>query len=187
MLPEIGEIAHRRRKLGLSQSALAKSAGVSQSMVAKIEKGRISPGYASVKRIFEALYSKAESNGPFASDIMCKSVVSIAASDKVSTAIGLLRSKGISQLPVMHGEHAIGSVSEQTMLEKLDSGIPREKLAQMQVSQIMDAPFPSLPPNAPIGAVSELLRYSQAILVLDRRKLAGVITKADVLKAVSRL
>jgi len=187
MLPDLEEIPHRRRKLGLSQAGLAKLSGVSQSLIAKIEKGRVSPSYEGAKRIFEALYAHAEEKGPFAQDIMCRSVASVTASDRVSKAIGILRSKSISQLPVMHLEHAIGSVSEQSLLERLDSGIPREKLAQMSVSQIMDPPFPSLPPSAPISAVSELLRYNPAILVIEKRKITGIITKADILRAIRKI
>lgn len=187
MLPELEEIAHRRRKLGLSQLELAKLSGVSQSLIAKIERGRVSPSYAGAKRIFEALYSQAESRGPFAQGIMRRSVVSVSASDRVSKAIGLLRSHSISQLPVMHGPHAIGSVTEQTLLEKLDSGIPRAKLVQMPVSEIMDAPFPSVPPHAPIGAISELLRYNPALLVVEKRRIAGIITKADILRSIGKL
>lgn len=187
MLPEIGEIAHRRRKLGLSQSKLAKLAGVSQSLIAKIEKGRISPSYDNVKRIFEVLYSQAEAKGPFASDIMCKSVLSLPSSERVSRAIDILRGKSISQLPVMHGEHAIGSISEQAILEKLDSGIPQKRLSGMALSEIMEPPFPSVPAHAPVSIISELLRYNPAVLVLEGRKIAGIITKADILRAIQKL
>jgi predicted transcriptional regulator len=40
MLPRLDEISKRRRVLGLSQKHLAHLAGVSQSMIAKIEAGK---------------------------------------------------------------------------------------------------------------------------------------------------
>src|SRR5208282_3870818 len=55
MLPSIEEIGRRRRLLALSQKELANSLGVSQSMIAKIESGRISPSYLKTKAIFDML------------------------------------------------------------------------------------------------------------------------------------
>ena len=55
MLPDLEEIQKRRRSLGLSQKKLASYASVSQSLIAKIEGGKIDPSYKNVKRIFKAL------------------------------------------------------------------------------------------------------------------------------------
>lgn len=55
MLPNLDEIGRRRRLLVLSQKELAKISGVSQSMIAKIESGRISPSYQKTKAIFDTL------------------------------------------------------------------------------------------------------------------------------------
>ena len=43
MLPSLGEIPKKRKELGLTQSRLALSAGVSQSIIAKIEAGSVEP------------------------------------------------------------------------------------------------------------------------------------------------
>jgi predicted transcriptional regulator len=55
MLPPLEEIAQKRRLLGLKQAELAKLAGVSQSLIAKLESGKIDSSYTKVKTIFEAL------------------------------------------------------------------------------------------------------------------------------------
>ena len=55
MLPKLEEIGRRRRLLALSQKQLANLSGVSQSMIAKIESGRISPSYLKTKAIFDIL------------------------------------------------------------------------------------------------------------------------------------
>ena len=53
MLPELSEIKAKRKHLGLSQSGLSVKTGVSQSLIAKLEAGKISPSYLSAKKIFD--------------------------------------------------------------------------------------------------------------------------------------
>lgn len=48
-------IKEQRKRLDLTQNQLAKMAGVSQSLVAKIEAGSIDAAYSKVKRIIETL------------------------------------------------------------------------------------------------------------------------------------
>ncbi|HKS59574.1 MAG TPA: helix-turn-helix domain-containing protein, partial [Thermoplasmata archaeon] len=55
MLPALDEIPRLRRALGLSQTKLASLAGVSQSAIAKIERGQTHPSYEVVKRLLECL------------------------------------------------------------------------------------------------------------------------------------
>lgn len=55
MFPNVEDIAKKRRQLGLKQAELAKLAGVSQSLIAKLESGTIDSSYTKVKTIFDAL------------------------------------------------------------------------------------------------------------------------------------
>jgi len=55
MFPQLEDIAKKRRRLGLKQAELAKLSGVSQSLVAKLESGRIDSSYTKVKTIFNVL------------------------------------------------------------------------------------------------------------------------------------
>ena len=55
MLPEIKDITRRRKILGLTQNKLARQANVSQSLVAKIETGRVDPSYSKMMKILIAL------------------------------------------------------------------------------------------------------------------------------------
>ncbi|MEM0475595.1 MAG: helix-turn-helix domain-containing protein [Candidatus Norongarragalinales archaeon] len=55
VLPELGEVKKRRKALNLTQSALARLAGVSQSFIAKVERGKSDPAYSLAKRVFDAL------------------------------------------------------------------------------------------------------------------------------------
>ncbi|MBU4502216.1 MAG: helix-turn-helix domain-containing protein, partial [Nanoarchaeota archaeon] len=46
------EIKIRRNKIGLTQTQLARLAGVSQSLIAKIESKKIDPTFSKTKSIF---------------------------------------------------------------------------------------------------------------------------------------
>jgi predicted transcriptional regulator len=48
VFPTLEDIAKRRRQLGMKQSELAKAAGVSQSLIAKLEAGTIDSSYTKV-------------------------------------------------------------------------------------------------------------------------------------------
>ena len=52
---DISDIKRLRIKVGLSQTALAKKAGVSQAHIAKIESGKVDPRFSTVDRIFRCL------------------------------------------------------------------------------------------------------------------------------------
>ena len=55
MLPSIEELRKMRKNLGISQKELARISGVSQSYIARLEKGSINPTYDKVRKIFEYL------------------------------------------------------------------------------------------------------------------------------------
>ena len=55
MVVELEEIKEIRKKLGLTQSDLAKRAGVSQSLIAKVESGRLDPAYSNAQKLINAL------------------------------------------------------------------------------------------------------------------------------------
>jgi len=55
MLPSLEEISRKRRILGLTQNELAKLAGVSQSLIAKMESRKTNPSYTKVKAILDVL------------------------------------------------------------------------------------------------------------------------------------
>jgi len=186
MLPEISEIGKRRRRLGVTQTQLAKLAGVSQSLIAKIEASKVDPSFSNVKRLSDALEELEKHERASAKDILTSSIISVKKSDLVSGAIKLIQSKGISQLPVMDGEHIIGSFSEGTVTELLASGTDFSRLSKMRVGQVMDEPFPTVREDTPITAITPLLQYNSAVLVMRSGKMQGIITKANLLKAIRK-
>jgi len=175
-------IGKRRKMLGLTQAELAREAGVSQSMIAKIEAGLLSPSYDKALAIFNALDSLEQEKSVKARDIMVKKVVTVKSSDKVSRAINLMRQKGLSQLPVFEGGHLVGLVSESIILEHLDTA----NFGGKEVGKIMgDAP-PTVGEDAPLKMLSELLKYAPIVLVYEKAVLKGVVTKSDLLGVVEK-
>jgi len=54
-LPDISQITSFRRRLGVTQKRIAIESGVSQSLISKIEAGRVVPTYDNAKLIIDAL------------------------------------------------------------------------------------------------------------------------------------
>ncbi|MFH0922996.1 MAG: CBS domain-containing protein, partial [Candidatus Micrarchaeota archaeon] len=116
MLPDVSEIKPRRLKLGLNQSQLAFTAGVSQSLIAKLEAGKIDASYSKTKRLFETLEKIENQTQLKAKDAMREKIASVNPQESVRKAVDSMRSHGYSQLPVIEKGNCVGSVSEKTVL-----------------------------------------------------------------------
>lgn len=184
MLPSLEEIGRRRRLLDLSQKELARISGVSQSMIAKIESGRISPSYLKTKAIFDTLESLERRNELKAKDVSHSKVVGVQAHDAVAKGVRVMRKTGFSQLPVFNGGQIVGSLTEKIILERLFSAPKPDEVSKQLVEKIMDDAFPTVSEETPLSMVSALLQYAPAVLVSKRGHVQGIITKADLLKVV---
>ncbi len=184
MLPNLEEIGKRRRLLAISQKQLAKLAGVSQSMIAKIESKRISPSYPKTKAIFDTLEGLERRNELKAKEISHGKVVSVQAHDAVSKGVRVMRETGFSQLPVFNENQVVGSLTEKIILERLVSAPKPDEVSKQSIEKIMDEVFPSVSEETPLSMVSALLQYAPAVLVTKRGHVEGIITKADLLKVV---
>ncbi|MCX6770175.1 MAG: CBS domain-containing protein [Candidatus Micrarchaeota archaeon] len=47
----------------------------------------------------------------------------------------------------------------------------------------MEEAFPNVLPTTPVSSVASLLRHHAAVIVMRKGKVAGIITKADVLRS----
>jgi predicted transcriptional regulator len=84
---ELADLKKMRRLLGLTQSQLASLSGVSQSLIAKIEAGRVDPSYNRAKKIFEVLESHQRKGWTRASDVMVKEVITASPESSVGDAV----------------------------------------------------------------------------------------------------
>lgn len=172
---ELEEIKKIRKKLGMTQTGLANRAGVSQSLIAKIEAGRIDPTYTKTKKIFAALSELEKREEIKAEQLMTSRIISVAPDDSIKEAIAKMKKFQISQLPVIDTHKLVGLVSESTILDAL------LKSKATLVKEIMQEAPPIVSKTTSIQVVSNLLKYYPLVIVSEEGKLIGLITKSDLL------
>lgn len=177
MFRQLSEIKALRKKLGLTQAELAKYAGVSQSLIAKIEAGDIDPTYSKTQKIFEALQEISAKEELKASDLLKKNIIFIKPTEKLKSAITKMKNNNISQVPVVDGDNVLGLVSEAIVLD----AIINKKSSDIEIKEIMkDAP-PVITKDATVDVISNLLKFYPIVLVGEKGKILGLITKSDLL------
>lgn len=186
MLPDVKEIQRRRKQLEMTQKELAMSAGVSQSVIAKIESGKISPSYTIVKRIFDVFEEASRENRVIAKQIMSKRVISVHKDDTVSKAVDKMRKFGYSQLPVLHRSQIIGTISEKVILNIVSNGKSLPSILNQKVESVMTEALPRIGEDESIDVISALLQNNSAVLVTKKGGLIGIITKADLFKIAKK-
>ncbi|MFH0978789.1 MAG: CBS domain-containing protein [Candidatus Woesearchaeota archaeon] len=175
MIPDLKEIKFLRRRLNLTQQELANRSGVSQSLIAKIESGRVDPTYTNAVRIFNALEKAREGLDLDIRRIMQRKLLSVPPDARISRAVEMMKRHEVSQLPVVDNEQVVGLVSEANILDSLMDGKGKN------VSDIMQEPPPVVSQTVSVLVVSQLLRHYPLVLVAEKGKIKGVITKSDLL------
>lgn len=178
-MTKLEEIKTLRRSFGITQNELAKLAGVSQSLIARIESGRVDPAYSKVEKIFDALEKIKRPEGVTAGKLMRKNIISINSDQKITKAAGIMKKYNISQLPVIDKSSIVGLISERGISHSVSEN-PKF------VKDIMEDAPPLVSINTPLDALTHLLDYNYAVLVTDNGKIKGIITRADLLKLVKR-
>jgi predicted transcriptional regulator len=179
---EIQRIGKMRKQLGLTQKELAALAGVSQSLIAKIESGKIDPAYSKVMAITAALEAEQNKGKRTAEQIMTSGILSVAPSEPLEKAIKLMREKDISQLPVFEAGKCVGSLSDSMIVDLMaEKG---EGIRALKVGDVMSESYPVIPANSLADVAMGLLHHYRAVLVEKDGKIGGIITKADLLRAI---
>lgn len=175
------ELRNLRRRFRLTQKELAQKAGVSQSLIARIENKTVDPRLSTVRRIFNAITS-IQKERKKAKDVMHSPVVTIGAMDTIKNAISIMKKFAISQLPVLRENKIIGSIQETTLLDKLVNSKDSDRFFSNSVYNIMEKSFPIVDPDADVNYVVNILaRENSAVLVIDNKNIVGIITKIDLL------
>lgn len=182
-MEELKDIGKRRKALGLKQTELAKLAGVSQSLIAKLERGLIDVSYSKAQKIFQALEGVEKKEEVTADQIMTREIKSVKINDLVKNAIILMEKLKISQVPVIRGKVCIGSVTEENIIKTMQK---TRNIENIKAKEIMDDSFPSLSKKASLNELASLLVRNPAVLIMDKGKVIGIVTKADMLKAIRK-
>lgn len=176
MTYELKDIKEIRKKINLTQTELAKKSGVSQSLIAKIEAGRLDPTYTKALKIFNTLDTLSKEKEVKAEEIMTKKIITVSPDSDVQDIIKKIRKYNISQIPVIDKDKSVGIISEANVLDALMQG-----KKDIKAKNIMKETPPTISKTAPMTVVSNLLKFYPIVFVEEQGKLLGVITKADVL------
>jgi predicted transcriptional regulator len=177
---ELQEVKPLRRGLGLTQKQLAQAAGVSQSLIAKVEAGLLDPSYSAGRRILSALRSMKQQREPCAREVMQRRVIACRSDEKLAAAIAKMERHAISQLPVLDGDNVVGLLTESGIVQNMQ----RIRHDETLVGDVMGEAPPIVPLETPRRAIAELLGIYSLLLVKERGKLRGIISKADLLRTV---
>lgn len=112
-------------------------------------------------------------------DIMQKNVITIDHKKSVLDAAKMLSEKKISFLIVQKDDNPIGVITERDIIQKISS--LDEKPSEFLLAEIMTPKFKWVTPDEDIeNAIQKMLNSNiRRLLVLDDKKLVGVITQTD--------
>jgi cystathionine beta-synthase len=111
-------------------------------------------------------------------------LLSLLPADPVRTALTLIRKHHVSQLPVMTAAgDVVGTVVEPHLFEAVLEGRASPDDA---VSAVMEPPLPRLSPDEPVAAATRMLTSGHALLVGDKGRPLGILTRIDVIGFASR-
>ena len=176
---DLSQIKSLRRKLNLTQQQLAKKSGVSQSLIAKIEAKKIDPSYTSVKEIFLALEELRHKDALKAKDLMTKKIISCSSTDPIKKIVTQMKKYEISQLPVVDNNVVKGIITETNLLQ----AVTEHPDKNLDAKDVMEPAPPILQPDASDTVLSNLLAFYPLILIAEKGKLVGLVSKADFLRA----
>ncbi len=185
--PPHAELLHRlreqRQRLGLTQAELARLAGVSQALVARMEsanpKTRIDPRLSTYVRVLRAM-EQVQSRQVTAGRVSHAPLLSASPDDTLEEVAGVFEKESISQMPVLEGGVQVGSISDRVIARALSRGDPK-RISATRVREVMEDPFPVVGPAEDLETLSSLLERHGAVLVQERGQVAGIITKHDVM------
>jgi predicted transcriptional regulator len=184
MFPTLEDIAKKRRQLNLKQTELAKLAGVSQSLIAKLESGKIDSSYTKVTTIFDVLDRLEAKTKIQEEKVVPNQVIAVQKDETISKVVQMMKDHGYSQIPVFNKKQSVGSISEKTILREILVGKDLAQISKLPVETIMDDAFPQVTEEAPLSLISSLLQTYPAVLVSKKGNATGILTKADLLRII---
>jgi predicted transcriptional regulator len=175
-------LRRRRLALGIPLGELARAVGRSDATLSRIERGQIRPSYDLVQQILAVLEREEGLATPrlTASDVMNRGLVTVEPSATLATAAQRMETGGFSQLPVVDGGRVVGSLSETAVLRAL--ALPSARRAR--VRDALERAYPVVDPQFPADLLPPLLGRYAAVLVAQRGELAGIVTKADLIRGL---
>ena len=108
-----------------------------------------------------------------------QALISVSSDCTIGQAIELMRSHGISQVPVIAEGQCLGRLDEARLLQVL---LANSEAWNHNVVEFMDAPYPEIPEQTPIARLAELLGgREQAVMVRRADASLTILTKSDLI------
>lgn len=180
MVFDITNLKKIRKQLNLTQFQFAQKAGISQSMIAKIESNKLDPTYSKVKKIELALELLTKHQEKQAKDIMNKHIISVSKDEKIPNIIKIMNKNAISQVPVIEKDNILGLISESSILNK-----SIEDIKHLKAMDIMESIPPIIDKSTEMNVIKQLLRYYPIVFIKEREKIIGLVTRADLIKSLT--
>jgi CBS domain-containing protein len=120
-------------------------------------------------------------------DIMTRDVVSIDIKKGLEYLIRLMAESKVSSVIIKDDDTIKGIVTERDLIKKIL--LPGKNPKQMKLADIMTIKIISVPSNAQIHEVSDLMhsRNIRHLPVIDGNKLMGVISQTDIVKETHKI
>ncbi len=101
----------------------------------------------------------------------------------VRTALAAITEHGVSQLPVIDGDQAVGSVLESELMARV---LQDPSVLDQTVESVMQEPFPVVDGHASVEDVRALLsRRSPAVLVRSNGSIDAILTRYDLVRGLT--
>src|SRR5262249_37698044 len=129
-------------------------------------------------------------------DLMVSCPVTVTPQTAVTEARALMQQRRIRHLPVLENERLVGLITDRDIRLVLPSPATSLSawelhylLAKLTVSEVMTRFVVAVTPTCPLTeAVDLMLRHKiGALPVLEHRKLIGILTRTDILRAFYRI
>jgi cystathionine beta-synthase len=103
--------------------------------------------------------------------------------DTVKDAIHVMNQKGVSQIPVLEEGQVVGSITDSKLLSKI---IENPELKDAKVADVMESSMKFVALDSTLDVLSSMLDKEKAVLVRDDKHQIHIVTKHDILEAMTK-
>ena len=111
-------------------------------------------------------------------------VITASLETPIRDVVETMKLKGISQLPVIDGERVVGIINETELLQSLLSS---EADPSGPIEPLVDTHFAIIEPSNRVSLISQFFNQGRVVVVVENKKLVGIITKIDFIDYMSRM
>ncbi len=112
-----------------------------------------------------------------------RELVTATLSSKVRDVIETLKSRGISQLPIVEGGRLKGIVAEVDLLRHLVSG---HKTLDSTIDELVESDYATVTPNTKLELLQSVLAEAKVAIVAEADQVVGIVTKIDLIDFLAR-